>query len=136
MRLPKASRDLCALLRYLRGYKISVPRTLKVRYDPSEDERNLADPRGFAHVVRGRRKIYVAEAIENLPASARLGVLLHELGHFFAGADEVEADAWAKAVVPSYCYRKATYLQPTGDLVVASGLQCVGREDVERINAA
>jgi hypothetical protein len=121
-------------------------RELEIVYDPDQDALNEKDPRAFCYVVQDDWKIYCTRNLEALPPEARMGILLHEIGHLHLDAfgaeegndnDEFEADvdAWILGNVPeaSYTYEDVEYYALIGNLRGAKNLQCVSTQFLRRV---
>lgn len=75
---------------------------IKVRLCPLAKKHHLESPRQFAHVFHRRDTICVTPEFYNLPQRYRLGILLHECGHFAlidsGNHEESEADSMASYI--------------------------------------
>jgi hypothetical protein len=138
--LEKASHELELLKDFLRR-EHELPSGVKLQWDAEHDLVNRADTRAFCYVRSNDPVIYCSAAIENLLPEARMGVLLHELGHLlleaFCGDDcEVDVDEFCMNEVPAsgYHYADAQYLSPwTNELVTAKNLECVSPAFLEEV---
>jgi hypothetical protein len=144
--LPRAQRDLDALLSYLIGTGKIPPdwAKIQIRHSAEEDERNRDDPRGFCHVSPGSPYIFCSQALENLEPESRIGILLHEIGHMAYSAwngeaAEVDADRFCVEQVPEadFTYQDCSYRDPWGgaETVNAPALERVSSGFVARIGA-
>jgi hypothetical protein len=57
------------------------------------DREHARTKRQYAHVFHVPGTVCVAEAFERLPEWNRLGILMHEYGHFLAGPERTEEQA-------------------------------------------
>ena len=87
-------------------------------------------------------RIYCTQAIEMLPPDARMGILLHEIGHihltaFHGDASEVDVDEWILLNVreAKYTYADVRYRAPQSTMQRdAKNLQRVGWNFLETIH--
>ena len=141
--LDKASHDLERLKDFLRrDYELSSG--IKLQWDAEHDLVNRNDPRAFCYMRPNDPVIYCSAAVESLLPEARIGVLLHELGHLilaaFCGDDcEVDVDDFCMNDVRAsgYHYEDVQYLSPwTNELVTAKNLECVSPAFLEEVYGA
>jgi hypothetical protein len=141
MTLVRANRDLKCLKAYLATRNVVIPGTVAVSYaahSSRQDQVNREDSRAFCYVENsGTPAIYCTKAIEWLPPEARIGVLLHEIGHLVLKAfeddeSEVDVDEWCVTNFPEakYAYADVTYYTlnkwgKKGEPRVANSLQTV-----------
>jgi len=55
---------------------------------------NVEDPRVVAHTLHLVNTICVHPVFRGLKVAYQCGILLHEMGHIFAGPEDSEADLW------------------------------------------
>jgi hypothetical protein len=121
MILTKSSQDLDALLSYLAeterigsGYCDLI----RIVHDPENDKNNQQDPRAFAFAISTSNVIHGSKALELICPRARLGILLHEIGHvvlnaFDGDVSEVDVDEWCMFQVAESGYRYHTLHYPS-----------------------
>lgn len=136
MRLRKAQTTLAMLTEYM-IIEHGVPEDrlieIKIRHDRDHDKENRQDPRAFCFVEKDNPTvIHCANAIEDLPEEARVGVLYHEIGHIFLNAfhgdeSEVDVDEWCVNFLPmsGYTYKDTCYFSFSTGQRVAKSLQNV-----------
>ncbi len=141
MTLVRANRDLRCLAEYLATRNIIIPFSLSSLYavhDSRQDRANREDSRAFCYVENsGAPVVHCTKAIEWLPTEARIGVLMHEIGHLVLKAfedddAEVDVDEWCVTNFPEakYAYADVTYYTlnkwgQKGEVRVAKSLQTV-----------
>lgn len=117
------------------------PEAYALEHAPEQDIRNAADPRAFCYVTPGEVGIiYCAQALNNLPDTALVGILLHELGHIELGAfngdeSEVDVDEWATALDVGYQYGTVAYWNSYAASVEAKNIEVVSPEFAATIMA-
>jgi len=134
--LRRSKKNLKDLLIFL-GVRVGPMKTIRLKHSEDQDDRNAMDTRAFCHVIEGKREIHCTKYLDDLPLEARLGVLLHEIGHIeaeaFVGEEcEVDADLWVKESVPE-CDLKYTDVRYKrgGRIALAMNLQTVSRQFAE-----
>jgi len=144
MFIDNAKADLRKLLAHLATFDPWPKRYSKIKlvWVKCQDETNLKNPRAFCFTQRGDLSIYCARALNELPVEARVGVLLHELGHIvmdaFDGDEcEVTADQFGFDLREAgYGYKDVEYVNPISyELVRANSLETVSPQFVEKLNA-
>lgn len=148
MFMDTAKADLRKLLAYLATQSATFElwpkryHKIKLVWVKAQDKANLKNPRAFCFTQRGDLSIYCARALNELPVEARLGVLLHEIGHIvmdaFDGDEcEVTADQFGFGIAEAgYKYKDVEYVNPlTHELARANSLETVSPQFVEKINA-
>jgi len=117
--LDESRNDLALLRAYLRVKK-QLDVSVTLIHDPGHDAVNRRDPRAFCYVDADcPTAIRCASALEALHPPARIGVLLHEIGHIvldaFDGDEaEIDVDSWCLDFVPEagYTYMDTSYWRP------------------------
>lgn len=107
-------------------------RHLSVFHSDIADQHNAENPRQFCFVEDGKCGIFASAAIECIPSSNVVGVLLHEIGHIAVGPldnvdeEEVLVDAWCGKIPVGYGYAtELAYTDHEGRRVVAHNIQQV-----------
>ena len=135
----RAAQLLSSLQFYLISKGIYVPK-MSLRHSKVLDEANKRSARSFCHIQCGSSVIHHAAALNRLPDTAIVGILLHEIGHAVLGCDiqpddEVAVDEWIVKHVPQakYEYSMVTYTSSSGRKRVADNLETVSDSFVQQV---
>lgn len=130
--------DLASIKRYLKSKGIPSAGIKLVRSSHA-DQMNIKKARQFCYTQENYRIIFCAEALNWLPAEARVGILLHEcfhiIGHCFDEYAEVCVDDNVMSLVPEsgYCYRDVEYIGHLGRVRKAKAIECVSKSFLRRL---
>lgn len=139
MRLQSTEADLEALKRYLRRKRKFPVEGIRIQHSTLADDMNAKKARAFAHTQEGSTIIYCSAAMEQIPAEARCGILLHECGHIVAHAfdwdAEITVDEYILTTVPEsgYCYKNVRYAGSSGRVREAKAVEHLSRKFIQRI---
>ena len=139
-KLKKTKRDLSKIKRYLEDKGVDTVSDIFVEHDFELDEDNLHNPRNFCSVAPKERVIHCTKYLDEAPRNARVGILLHEIGHVIANAFdgdecEVDADEWVITSIPDAKLHYATVsYSRAGKKVKAVAVQCVNDRFLEMID--
>lgn len=136
--------DLEKLVKYLVNEHGMTPELLDLGLERSrtQDKHHDRSPRAFCHVEKDKWTIFCTGAMEEIPGTVRIGVLLHEIGHLVLDAfdselpdgEEVEVDSWIVLMIPEagYTYTECEHTW-RGKIVDALNVQTVSEDFLRRI---
>ena len=148
--LPNAEADLERIKSYLRpkvrfAHDAAKRRKLldkiTLRNTAVAERNNKENPRMVCYVVSGSHVINCSRASEAVGPRARVGLLIHEMGHVLTRSgdvpdEEVQADLWVEMQFhhSGYTYRDHIYVSPhTGKQVTAKHVEHVSEEFLKKL---